>query len=285
MALKLPFLSAAFFLVTLRSAAQEPLQQLIAAERSFAQAAIQTTTKQAFLASMADSAIMFNNGQPELAKPGWQKRPEQPNAPKLIWGPAFASIANSTDLGYTTGPWYIEQAEGKRVAHGQFFTLWGRQPDGSFKFLLDVGVSHPAPASADLPTQVAAPSRPTPMSKRRRANLPKLDEQLSAALQDRGAGSGYAAWLSPQARLLRDAHPPLTTPAAIAPVLAADPVRRFTSQGSRVAHSGELGYTYGTYLSAQTPSDQGGYLHVWQLEARGWRLVAEVLTPTAPPKP
>ncbi|TGE25017.1 hypothetical protein E5K00_07410 [Hymenobacter aquaticus] len=56
-------------------------------------------------------------------------------------------------------------------------------------------------------------------------------------------------------------------------------------QGSRVARAGDLSYTYGTYLSAQNPADQGGYLHVWQQEACGWRLVAEVLTPTAPPKP
>ncbi|MCB2407901.1 nuclear transport factor 2 family protein [Hymenobacter lucidus] len=269
---------------TLNAHAQQPLEQMVAAERAFAQAALQTTTRQAFLASMADSAIMFNNGQPELGKPGWQKRPEQPNAPKLRWAPAFASMAGSGELGYTTGPWYIEQPNGQRMAHGQFFTIWGRQPDGSFRFLVDVGVSHPAPATVELPTQVVTAS--TAPAKARPKSLPPLDEQLSAAVQQLGAGKGYAGLLSAQARLLRETHPPLTTPSAIAPVLATDPARRFTVRGQGLSGAGDFAYTYGTYLAPQTPADQGGYLHVWQQEARGWRLVAEVLTPAAPkPKP
>ncbi|MCB2379017.1 nuclear transport factor 2 family protein [Hymenobacter sp. BT635] len=284
--MKLLFLPSALLLLSLGAAAQQSaLDEMVAAERSFAQAARQTSTKQAFVASMSDSAIMFTNGKPELSKPAWQQRPEQPNAPQLIWGPAFASMAASGELGYTTGQWYIEQTGGQRVAHGQFFTLWGRQPDGRFQFLLDVGVSHPDPASSELPAQVATAPRPARTGKVRPASLPALDQQLTAAVEKQGVAAGYAPWLSAQARLLRETHAPLTTPAAIAAVLATDPARRFTAQGSRVARSGELGYTYGTYLSVQTPADQGGYLHVWQQEARGWRLVAEVLTPATPPKP
>ncbi|UOQ50905.1 DUF4440 domain-containing protein [Hymenobacter cellulosivorans] len=277
---------AFLFLAPLHLQAQQGSAGLISAERDFARAAVQTSTKQAFLANMADSAIMFANGRPELAKPSWQKRAEQPNAPKLIWGPAFASLSGSADLGYTTGPWLIEQPDGKRVAYGQFFTLWGRQTDGSWKFLLDVGVSHPQPAAPEPPANVVArPIAQTRLTKTSRIQLPGLDQELNAAIAARGPGSGYAAWLSPQARLLRKNTPPLTSPAAVAAQVAAELPRRFTPQGSHLARAHDLGYTYGTYLGVQNSTDQGGYLHVWQQEAGRWRLVAEVLTPTAPPKP
>ncbi|PJJ59880.1 hypothetical protein [Hymenobacter chitinivorans] len=280
------FYAAAFLLASLPLHAQQGPAELVSAERGFARAAGQTSTKQAFLANMADSAIMFANGRPELARPAWQKRPEQPDAPKLIWGPAFASLSSSADLGYTTGPWLIEQADGKRVAYGQFFTLWGRQAEGGWKFLLDVGVSHPAPAAPEPPTDVATRSLPKArLPKTSRAQLLGLDQQLSAAIAARGTGAGYAAWLSPQARVLRETMPPLTTPVAVAAQVAAESGRRFTAQGGRLARAQDLGYSYGTYLGTQNPADQGGYVHVWQQEAGRWRLVAEVLSPTTTAKP
>lgn len=94
--------AALFLLAPLALRAQPGPAVLINTERSFARAERQTTTKQAFLASLTDSAIMFANGRPALAKPSWQQRAEPPNAPKLVWGPAFASLAASGELGYTT---------------------------------------------------------------------------------------------------------------------------------------------------------------------------------------
>jgi ketosteroid isomerase-like protein len=277
------FASAALVLTTaLPALAQRGPASIIVAEREFAQAAQQTTTKQAFLAYMADSAIIFANGKPVLAKPAWQKRPEPANAPKLIWGPSFASLAASGELGYTTGPWFVQPAGGKPTAHGQFFTLWSLQPDGHFKFMLDVGISHAAPARQETSTEIVTPpARTGRAAKTTRAKLLALDEQLSEAVVTQGNGAGYAAWLSTQARLLRENHPPFTALAAIMPLLATEPARRFVPQGGQVARSGDMGYSYGTF-TAQNPPGQGGYVHVWQQEAGRWRLVAEVLNPTNP---
>ena len=53
--------------------------------------------------------------------------------------------AASGDMGFTTGPW---EAKGdindeKPSGYGHFVTVWKKQADGSWKFVVDLGISHP----------------------------------------------------------------------------------------------------------------------------------------------
>ena len=66
-------------------------------------------------------------------------------------------MARAGDLGYTTGPWEFKADihDAKSVAWGHFLTVWKRQPDGSWKFAIDLGISNPQPAQAEAPWQLA----------------------------------------------------------------------------------------------------------------------------------
>jgi hypothetical protein len=257
-----------------------PAQAIAAAERAFARAALTEGTKPAFLSSMADSAIVFSQAEPALARSVWSGRPA-PTAtdPALHWGPAVVGAAASGELGYSTGPWFVQSPAGQRVAYGQFFTIWARQPDGQYRWLLDNGISHPAPAVAEPPAQptFTAPGlAPKPGSPAALRQARRLDEQLTASIASQGVAAAYAARLHPQARLLRDELLPLTTPAAIRAQLVKEGPRQLRPVGGRVARSGELAYTYGTYQTADTPAGRGSYVHLWQHGPAGWQLLAEI---------
>jgi ketosteroid isomerase-like protein len=60
----------------------------------------------------------------------------------LNWAPSFADVAESGDLGYTWGRYEYRGTgpDGQpRVATGYFLTIWKRQPDGTWRFVVDQG--------------------------------------------------------------------------------------------------------------------------------------------------
>ncbi|KAA9339334.1 hypothetical protein F0P96_01530 [Hymenobacter busanensis] len=281
----LRLLVAASLLLTVATAhAQHPADAFVAAERAFARLGAEAGAKAAFLANAADSGLVFNNGKPVLARQAWASRPDQPDGPKIIWAPAFADASQVGDLGYTTGPFWVQTPTGQRVAHGQFFTVWRRQPDGTLKFLADMGVTHPAPTAEVMPTEVSFGSSGQLGSDGKLGTLfvRRLDEQLTKTIARRGMAKAYAEVAGRQLRLHRDGQVPFTSPTAIQQLVQAEKPLQFQPTSGAIARSGDLGYTCGSY---QGGSEQGSYLHVWKHETKGWRLAAEVLNPTRPPKP
>src|SRR5262249_32967030 len=102
--------------------------------------------KDAFM-TFLDSAdgIEFRNGEIQKSYDIWSKR--QPDSSKLIWQPAFAGIAISGDLGFTTGPWEYKKTAGDApAAAGEFATIWHTNKKGQWKFLLDIGSNFSLPA-------------------------------------------------------------------------------------------------------------------------------------------
>ncbi|HEV7844168.1 MAG TPA: nuclear transport factor 2 family protein, partial [Pyrinomonadaceae bacterium] len=130
-----------------KSVRSSDLDSLVNTERAFARRAAEEGTRDAFLAFLADDGIVFAPG-PTNGKKSWEARPSRPGL--LSWGPIYADISVAGDMGYDTGPWEFRPkgAEDKPVAFGNFMTIWKKQPDGTFKFMLDLGISNPQPVTA-----------------------------------------------------------------------------------------------------------------------------------------
>ena len=75
----------------------------------------------------------------------------------LNWAPSFVDVAESGDLGYTWGRYEYRGTgpDGQpRVATGYFLTIWKRQPDGTWRFVVDQGApDRPAPTPAPKPAE------------------------------------------------------------------------------------------------------------------------------------
>jgi ketosteroid isomerase-like protein len=61
----------------------------------------------------------------------------------LSWTPTFVDVPRSGDLGYTVGPAVL--TVGDQHFYSKYLTIWARQPDGDWKFILDGGNASPAP--------------------------------------------------------------------------------------------------------------------------------------------
>ncbi len=71
-----------------------------------------------------------------------------PPGTTLVWKPFKAESAASGDLGYTLGTFEMRStdADGKPVVrYGKYCSVWKKQKDGSWKWVVDVGTPSPAP--------------------------------------------------------------------------------------------------------------------------------------------
>ena len=66
----------------------------------------------------------------------------------LSWKPFHADVAASGDLGYTLGTYELRGTDdtGKtQVSYGKYCSVWRKQSDGKWKWVVDVGTSSPEP--------------------------------------------------------------------------------------------------------------------------------------------
>jgi ketosteroid isomerase-like protein len=201
----------------------------------------------------------------------------------LNWWPAYAGIAVSGDLGFTTGPFVV--GKGERKGYGWYFTVWRRQPDGSWRWVLDHGppTREAAPFAADARVTALPPGRPSSRSKAL-GSLRAAEAHLAAAIaQD--ARTALPRFLASDGRLMRVGPQPAVGAAAWAPLLAAGPERIETAPlGGEVSEAGDLAYTYGTARWRKEGAPvEGHYVRIWQRRAEGWKLIVDNMIPSPPP--
>ena len=75
-----------------------------------------------------------------------QEQEDGPRSSMLTWEPFLADAAASGDLGYTHGSYTFSQTDENGLVtttYGYYVTIWKRQADGQWKFVLDAGNESP----------------------------------------------------------------------------------------------------------------------------------------------
>lgn len=269
---------AVLCLVTLASAqpSTSHLSFLTSTERAFAAATKHLGVRNGFLTFFADDAITLRP-EPGPYKDLLRKRPEppQPLPTHLLWTPTEGDVARAGDLGWLTGPSAIrENRPGGRVVYtGQYFSIWKKQDDGTWKVLLDVGIQTPQ-STADPETASFAPH--ALFSAVADTSVRGTEEQLRRAEADLNAawtrsGSEASAFYASSARLHADSLMPIVGPNVVRRHLSALPGIPQHTIGFGCSRSGDLGYTYGSFeLEGRTTY----YLRTWKfVKDEGWRVV------------
>jgi len=57
----------------------------------------------------------------------------------MTWEPNGGSIAKSGELGYTYGVYSLRPTNKDTVFYGTYVSIWKREPDGNWKFVLETG--------------------------------------------------------------------------------------------------------------------------------------------------
>src|SRR5262249_11120174 len=125
------------------------------------------------------------------------------------WEPAFADIASTADLGYTTGPWELQRTpEEQPTAFGHYVTVWRRQADGAWKIAVDIGISHPRnqkPTAVESPRLRTNTEAVVPNKEQQRARKSLLDAEKKFPRDTKA----YLKRLAPDARVYRNESVPL----------------------------------------------------------------------------
>lgn len=282
-------------LVSLTSLAQKTastsaLREMVETEQAFSKTAEVKNARDAFMAFIADDGLLFRplavNGKKWMSE---HPVPTSEKHPLLAWQPAFAGMAEAGDLGFTTGPWEFKSdiKDEKPAGYGHFVTMWKKQQDGSWKFVVDLGISHPISGGPltiwkveDKPQSKTAKSvdvakATQTLIEKDRAFAAAVNESLVKAFENTSAAD---------VRLyLPDKLPFIGREASLA-ALSTNPRMHYQPSGGDVSRSGDLGYTHGTYelVSSEDQTKvlgHGSYLRIWKNQGGTWHIVLDVTNP------
>ncbi len=274
---------------------------LVEAERAFSRASEDKGIREAFLAFLSRDAVVFRPA-PVAGRPVYEKMAAGDPA-VLTWEPEVAEVAASGELGYTSGPYVLRPARGAEpTAFGRYVSVWAREPDGTWKVLIDSGIAHGRQAAPSGPGGVSSPAGlPVlpPLSSEELRNEEYAFGPRAGAFENAAARQGtrkaLAEFATEDVRLYRPGHPPAVGLDAVKALLAADegkvsrsgryPKSRETSYKVGLAWSGDLAWSYGTNRTAGGPAREGtAYLRIWRRVPPGaWKICLDLVLPVPPP--
>lgn len=264
----------------------EALTSLVESERAFARSATEMGVQEAFLAFLADDAVLF---RPRVVK-GKEWLAKQPPIPgQLSWEPRYADVAESADLGFTLGPWtYRPEGGDSVVARGYYFSVWRRGPDGVWKVVVDHGTtSAPPAAESGLETGSVTESRGVAKGSidrgAARTELLRADLSFAAAVGKAGSGDALDRFVSAQTRVVRDGRPPALAASLNSLESAWSTPMFWEVLGGDVSSSGTFGFTFGEYETRDStgdrPIEDGNYLRTWRRDGDGnWKIVVDLVS-------
>ena len=268
----------AILFLGLSASAQNPtqhLQSLSASERAFAAATRHLGVRNGFLTFFADDAVGFR----PIYGPykGTLKGRPQPLPTLLLWTPMEGDVSRDGELGWLTGPSVARENKpgGRDVYFGQYFSVWKKQLDGTWKVLLDAGIEVPK-LTGDPETGLFQPhalfsEAPDTTVRGTAAELAAAEQSLNDALKRSGpaAAEHYAS----TARFHIDSLQPITALHATQGFIRSLPATKHQSYASSCSSSGDLGYSYGEYLQNGTTMY---YIRTWKyLKGSLWLVTVE----------
>ncbi len=116
---------------------------LLQTDRDFSAMSAKEGMNKAFLHYMADERVILrNNSYPDTEKKSFRDRFTGKNDSTFVLTrePLYEKIAGSGDLGYTYGIRTNTNKLTGEITKGTYVTIWQKQPDGTWKFVLDAGM-------------------------------------------------------------------------------------------------------------------------------------------------
>jgi ketosteroid isomerase-like protein len=274
------FVVAAALAASSAHAAVDPAP-VVAAERAFAADGLALGVRDSFLKHSAPEGIVFAP-EPMLAKAAFAA-PQPAGGPPLVWWPLWAGISRSGDLGFTTGPYSVGGAP-----RAYYFTVWAKQPDGSWKWLYDGGPPSDPKAAAPKDSPVAyarLAARRAGSSAKAMTEVTRAEAVLHAAARA-DVKAAFLAAVSDDGRIVGSKAPPPTSRAELETELGTRATSiSFSPLGGQASKAGDLAWTYGaaSWTKDGQPA-RGHYVRIWRNDAVGWRVLFDELLPAPPLK-
>jgi hypothetical protein len=257
-----------------------PIQRMVATERAFAAAAREIGVRDSFLTFFADDAVAIvrgTAGQPASlvpAKAQLAARPLQslPLQADLLWEPFTGQVSGDGTMGWLTGGYAVLSSTTRDLlGQGAYFSIWKRQPNGTWRVWLDEGIALP-----DV-WRDASPFRAAPDPDAGAIGSPS-ETVASAEARVAAGGDAWRSSLGADVRLHREGVMPLVgREAAAGWAQAAWRTVRYDVLQSAVATSDDLAVVIGGYHAVSNAgAETGSWVRVWKRDTAGrWRIVFE----------
>ena len=261
-------------LLPLKIFAQSAIEQIISAEKNFAETSKTQGTKKAFLSFADSECVGFNKGNEINIFDDWTLR--KADSTKLYWQPELAIATVSGDMGITTGPWqyYKNSLSDTPLAHGQFASVWQKKIDGNWKVLVDIGISFTEK------TKAISSSKKIVLSKQQyrltyQSELDKANDVFAYEfIKDKDAALNK--YMDDDCYVMIEGHAPLKGSKAIKANAEIIPDGlRLKQSGNFYSGVKDLLAAYGT---ATVANKKMNYLCVWKRKGDHWKLLMLVLS-------
>lgn len=120
------------------------IEELKQTEREFSNYSCQHGIAHAFYQYIADNGTVISPDGSLLTKQDYEKMLHDEPAPTnavLKWEPTYSFMSEEEDMGSNLGPWQyiITNDDDTTIYTGYFLTVWKKQENNSWKFLIDIG--------------------------------------------------------------------------------------------------------------------------------------------------
>jgi ketosteroid isomerase-like protein len=111
-------------------------------DKEFSEMSVKEGMYKAFLSYIAeDGVILRDNSYPSRGREALKERftGKSDTSFVLSWEPLYEKISESGDIGYTYGIYTNKVRSTGEISKGTYLTIWQKQADGTWKFVLDTG--------------------------------------------------------------------------------------------------------------------------------------------------
>ncbi len=258
--------------------AQTDLQKLVDTEHSFARHAAELGTKSAFLEYLADDGLVFVPDRVN-GKTFWNGR--DPSASLLSWAPNYADISANGLLGYTTGNWEYRPKgkDDQPVAFGEFITVWLRQADGRYKFVIDIGISHAKPEKYSTEWNISLLK--TKDLNEKNSSAADAATGFYIAMAGKSVRKAYEMYAADEVRSFREEKAPTLGKKSLLSAVKND--KATYSLGRRSSFFGSANIAYNTSAYTRIVGgkivEKGNTMQIWKLIDGRWRIVLDIFKP------
>lgn len=115
------------------------LEEMVQTDQAFSEASAKMGMKKAFLEFIADDAVLLRPGYLPIIEGDVIKflNNQEDTSFTMTWEPKGADISAAHDLGFTYGVYQVAAKD--TTLKGTYLSIWRKQKDGKWKFVLDTG--------------------------------------------------------------------------------------------------------------------------------------------------
>jgi ketosteroid isomerase-like protein len=127
---------------------KEAKKEILSTDRAFSARSADKGMQEAFLFYGASDLVKLQDGQfPVIGKEALSITFNEVSDTmyRLTWQPQKAEVSESCDLGYTYGDYELYDFARNEIRYGNYFTVWRKEKDGTWRWVLDGGNTTPRP--------------------------------------------------------------------------------------------------------------------------------------------